>query len=50
MLLDALRGSRGEIDVINGSVVRFGRDAGVPTPVNTTVVNLVKAWETTLEK
>lgn len=50
MLLDALRGSRGEIDVINGSVVRFGRDAGVPTPVNTTVVNLVKAWETTLEE
>lgn len=48
MLLDALRGSRGEIDVINGSVVRFGVEAGVSTPVNSTVVNLVKAWETTL--
>lgn len=49
MLLDALRGSRGEIDVINGSVVRYGDEVGVPTPVNSTVVNLVKAWETTLE-
>lgn len=48
MLLDALRGSHGEIDVINGSVVRFGRKVGVPTPFNSTVVNLVKAWETTL--
>lgn len=50
MLLDALRGSRGEIDVINGSVVRFGSRVDVPTPVNSTVVNLVKAWETTLKK
>ncbi|WP_298417554.1 2-dehydropantoate 2-reductase [Brevibacterium sp.] len=50
MLLDALRGSRGEIDVINGSVVRFGADVGVPTPANSTVVNLVKAWETPLHE
>lgn len=50
MLLDALRGSRGEIDVINGSVVSHGVEVGVPTPVNSTVVNLVKAWETTLQK
>lgn len=49
MLLDALRGSRGEIDVINGSVVRYGDEVGVPTPVNSTVVKLVKAWETKLE-
>src|SRR5699024_60377 len=49
MLLDALRGSRGEIDVINGSIVRLGADVGVHTPVNSTVVNLVKAWETTLQ-
>lgn len=49
MLLDALRGSRGEIDVINGSVVRYGAEVGVPTPANSTVVNLVKAWETTLD-
>lgn len=34
MLQDVLRGARTEIDAICGEVVRAGREAGVPTPVN----------------
>lgn len=45
MLLDVLAGIPSEIDVINGAVVTQGRVAGVPTPVNETVVNLVRARE-----
>ncbi len=46
MLLDHLEGRRSEIDAINGSVPRVGREFGVPTPVNDLVVALVKARET----
>jgi 2-dehydropantoate 2-reductase len=45
MLLDHLAGRRSEIDVINGAVPRLGADLGVPTPVNETVVALVRARE-----
>jgi len=45
MLLDHLARRRSEIDVINGSIPREGRKAGVATPVNDTVVALVKARE-----
>jgi 2-dehydropantoate 2-reductase len=45
MLLDHLARRRSEIDVINGSIPRLGAKAGVPTPVNATVVALVKARE-----
>ena len=45
MLLDYEAGRRCEIDAINGSVPRLGRPLGVPTPVNDTVVGLVKARE-----
>ena len=45
MLLDYLAGRRGEIDVINGAIPREGARLGVPTPVNETVVALVKARE-----
>ncbi len=45
MLLDYLAGRRCEIDVINGSIPREGAKLGVPTPVNDTVVALVKARE-----
>ena len=45
MLLDHLAQRRSEIDAINGSIPRLGAEVGVPTPVNTTVVALVKARE-----
>jgi 2-dehydropantoate 2-reductase len=45
MLLDHLARRRSEIDVINGSIPREGAKVGVPTPVNATVVALVKARE-----
>jgi len=45
MLLDHLARRRSEIDVINGSIPREGAKVGVPTPVNDTVVALVKARE-----
>ncbi len=45
MLLDHLARRRSEIDVINGSIPREGRKVGVATPVNETVVALVKARE-----
>ncbi len=45
MLLDHLAGRRSEIDVINGAVPRLGGEVGVPTPVNETVVALVRARE-----
>jgi len=45
MLLDHLARRRSEIDVINGSIPREGRNVGVATPVNDTVVALVKARE-----
>lgn len=45
MLLDYNAGRRGEVDAINGSIPRLGKQLGVPTPVNETVVNIVKARE-----
>jgi 2-dehydropantoate 2-reductase len=49
MLLDHLAGRRSEIDVINGAVPRVGAEVGVPTPVNETVVALVRAREHAFE-
>ena len=45
MLLDHEAGRRGEVDAINGSIPRLGRTCGVPTPVNETVVAIIKARE-----
>jgi 2-dehydropantoate 2-reductase len=44
-LLDHMARRRSEIDAINGSIPRVGRPLGVPTPVNETVVALVKLRE-----
>jgi 2-dehydropantoate 2-reductase len=49
MLLDHLARRRSEIDVINGAIPREGAKAGVATPVNDTVVALVKAREATYQ-
>jgi 2-dehydropantoate 2-reductase len=35
-----------EIDYLNGGVVRFGREQGVPTPLNEAVTALIKGLET----
>ena len=45
MLQDVRRGKRTEIDSLNGAVARLGEDAGLPTPVNRMLTQLVKAKE-----
>lgn len=45
MLQDVLRKKRTEIDFINGVIVRLGQELGIPTPVNSLLVDLVKTIE-----
>jgi len=45
MLQDVLRKKRTEIDFINGVVVRLGKELGIPVPVNTLLVDLIKTIE-----
>ena len=45
MLQDIEAGRRTEIDYINGKIVDYGHQAGVPTPYNTMIRGLVKALE-----
>ncbi len=45
MLQDIEKGSRTEIDSINGSVVRLGEKHGIPTPVNRVLVACIKGIE-----
>lgn len=45
MLQDIEKGSRTEIDYINGSVVRLGEKYNIPTPVNKTLVTCMKGIE-----
>ena len=45
MLQDLERGLKTEVDVINGAVVRKGREHGVETPLNARVVELMHAIE-----
>lgn len=47
---DLERGKRTEIDALNGFVVRRGADLGVPTPVNQTLLALVRLREAQLER
>jgi 2-dehydropantoate 2-reductase len=47
MLQDVDAKRKTEIDVINGAIVSMGRMAGIPTPVNQTFVNMIKALEST---
>ncbi len=46
---DLARGTRTEIDALNGFVVRRGASRGVPTPVNQSLVALVKLREAQFE-
>lgn len=45
MLQSLEKGSRTEIDYINGAVVREGQRLGVPTPVNQALVAAIKGIE-----
>lgn len=45
MLQDLERNRATEIDAINGAIVRYGQDLGVPTPVNWTLTQLIKVIE-----
>jgi 2-dehydropantoate 2-reductase len=47
MLQDVERGAPTEIDAICGAILRAGEQAGIPTPVNHTIWQLVKALQTT---
>lgn len=47
MLQDVEARRRTEIDVISGAIVEAGRQAGIPTPTNQTMVWLVKSLEAT---
>jgi 2-dehydropantoate 2-reductase len=48
VLLDLMAKRKSEIDVINGSIPRVGKQVGVAAPVNEAVTALVKAKETKL--
>jgi 2-dehydropantoate 2-reductase len=41
MAIDLERGDRTEIEWINGAVVQLGRQRGIPTPVNASIVSMV---------
>ena len=45
MLLDYNAGRRCEVDAINGAIPRLGKPLGVATPVNETVVGIIRARE-----
>lgn len=50
MLQDVLRKKRTEIDFINGVIVRLGQELGIPVPVNSILVELVKTIESSYEE
>ena len=45
MLQDIEAGRRTEIDYINGKIIEYGQQSGIPTPYNTMIRGLVKAFE-----
>ena len=45
MLQDVEAQRRTEVDYLNGGIVRFGRERGVPTPLNAAIQALVKGVE-----
>lgn len=45
MLQSLEKGEKTEVDFINGSVVRWGERAGIPTPVNQSLVACIKGIE-----
>jgi 2-dehydropantoate 2-reductase len=49
MLQSVDKGSQTEVDVMHGAVCRGGREAGVPTPINDTLLAAVKGLERRLD-
>jgi 2-dehydropantoate 2-reductase len=45
MLQSLLQNKRTEIDYINGAITKIGEQYEIPTPVNATLTNIVKALE-----
>ena len=45
MLQDVLRGVPTEVEVMNGAIVREGERLGIPTPVNATLLALIRGIE-----
>ncbi len=45
MLQDVEAHRQTEIDFLNGGIARFGREVGVPTPLNDTITSLIKGVE-----
>jgi 2-dehydropantoate 2-reductase len=45
LLIDLQQGKRIEVEALQGSVVRRGQKAGVPTPIHATLYSLLKAYE-----
>ena len=45
MLQDVQAHRPTEVDFLNGGIARFGREAGVPTPLNEAIVALIKGLE-----
>ena len=45
MALDIMAGRPSELEVLNGAVVRFGQETGVPTPVNTFIYHCLLPQE-----
>lgn len=50
MLQDALARRQTEVDSLNGGIVRFGRETGVPTPLNEAIWALVRGLEHSWER
>jgi len=45
LLQDILKGRRTEVDFLNGLVVKKGKEVGIPTPMNQTILDLTKEIE-----
>jgi 2-dehydropantoate 2-reductase len=45
MLQDVLAKRQTEIDFMNGAIVKWGQETGIPTPLNKAVWQLVKGLE-----
>ena len=45
LLQDVMKGRRTEVDDLNGHVVKRGQEAGIATPVNGTIVDMMKQVE-----
>ena len=50
MLQDLLKQRETEVDFINGAIVREGKTAGIPAPVNLTLTSLVQALQETYQE